>query len=266
MTVRNEARRGPSAVLWFAAGAVTIALTVLANCPASWMASLLEKQTDGRLTLGDPQGSLWRGSAFIGGAAGGNEPVTPLLPGRFVWQLSPLVLLGRVNFSLENPQALNQPVQVSGSWSEWQVSPATMMLSADRLAGLGAPLNTVQPSGAMQLSWGPLQVVRDGPQIGLNGSVTLDLRDIASRMSPVRPLGSYFVKVDWRGAQATLQLNTVRGPLLLNGGGAINHGRLQFSGTAEAAAGQQERLANLLNLLGQRRQVDGKNVIALEFK
>jgi general secretion pathway protein N len=41
---------------------------------------------------------------------------------------------------------------------------------------------------------------------------------------------------------------------------------LQFSGKAEAEAGQEEKLANLLNLLGQRRHEGDREVIALEFK
>jgi general secretion pathway protein N len=41
---------------------------------------------------------------------------------------------------------------------------------------------------------------------------------------------------------------------------------LQFSGQASAQEGQEERLAVLLSLLGRRRQVDNKNIIALEFK
>jgi general secretion pathway protein N len=54
--------------------------------------------------------------------------------------------------------------------------------------------------------------------------------------------------------------------MLLSGSGTLRDGRLQFSGKAEAEAGQEERLANLLNLLGQRRREGGKDVIALEFK
>lgn len=241
-------------------------LTVLVFCPASWMALLLEKQTAGRLTLGDPQGSLWRGSAFIGGAAGNNEPVTALLPGRFSWQLSLLVLVGRVDLTLENPAALTSAVHVTGSWNAWKVSPAVLTLPAERLAGLGAPLNTVQPSGVMQLSWGPLELARNGPQVDVAGSTTLDLRDVASRMSPVRPLGSYTVQMNWQGSQAALQLKTRRGPLLLSGTGSLTNGRLQFSGKAEAEAGQEDKLSNLLNLLGRRRRDGDRDVIALEFK
>jgi general secretion pathway protein N len=253
-------------VLWLLAGLVTIALTAGAFLPAAWMSAIVEQQTAGRLTLGDPQGSLWRGSAFIGGAPSGADPVTPLLPGRFSWRLSPMVLLGQVDADLQNEQALSQPVKITGSWHEWLLSPASITLPAERLVGLGAPLNTIQPSGRMVLSWTPLQIARQGQQVGVNGTMTLQMTDIASRLSPVKPLGAYEMIMDWRGPQAQMALKTLRGPMLLSGSGALVNGRLQFSGKAEAEAGQEERLANLLNLLGQRRREGDKNVIALEFK
>jgi general secretion pathway protein N len=253
-------------VLWLLTGIVTIAMTVFAFLPATWMSAIVERQTAGRLTLGDAQGTLWRGSAFIGGAPSGADPVTPLLPGRFSWRLSPLVLLGQVDADVENPQALVQPLKVIGSWYEWQVSGSAINLPAERLAGLGAPLNTIQPSGRMQLSWTPLQVARNGNRVDVSGTMTLQMDDIASRLSPIKPLGSYQMIMDWHGAQASVALKTIKGPMLLSGTGALNNGRLQFSGKAEAEQGQEERLANLLNLLGQRRREGDRNVIALEFK
>jgi general secretion pathway protein N len=253
-------------VIWLLAGLASIAVTALAFLPATWMASMLEQQTAGRLTLGDAQGTLWRGSAFIGGAPSGSDPVTPLLPGRFSWRLSPMVLLGRVDADLENAAALSQPIRVTGSWHQWQVSPASILLPAERLASLGAPLNTVQPSGQMRLSWNPMQVVRQGGKLEVTGSMNLEMNDIASRLSPIKPLGAYNLAFDWRGQQAEMVLTTVKGPMLLNGSGMLMNGRLQFSGKAEAEAGQEERLANLLNLLGQRRREGGKDVIALEIR
>lgn len=253
-------------ILWLLTGIVAVALTVVLFLPAAWMSVVVEKQTGGRLTLGDAQGTLWRGSAFIGGAPSGADPVTPLLPGRFSWRLSPLALLGQVDADVENPQALSQPVKLTGSWYEWQVSPAAISLPAERLAGLGAPLNTVRPSGNMQLSWTPLQVARRDNQVSVNGTATLLMNDIASRLSPIKPLGTYQLIMDWRGAQAQLVLKSVKGPMLLSGTGSLTNGRLQFSGKAEAEAGQEERLANLLNLLGQRRKEGDRTVIALEFK
>ena len=253
-------------VLWFLAGIISIAFTALAFLPATWMAAIVETQTAGRLTLGDAQGTLWRGSAFIGGAAGSNDPVAPLLPGRFSWRLSPMVLLGSIDAELENTAALSQPVAVTGSWQQWQISPAAISLPAERLAALGAPLNTVQPSGQMRLSWAPLQLARHDGKIEMSGSMNLEISGLASRMSPVKPLGDYNLALDWQGRQASVILRTIKGPMLLNGSGMFSNGHLQFSGTAQAEAAQEERLANFLNLLGQRRSEGDRDVIALEFK
>ncbi|MEG2963433.1 MAG: type II secretion system protein N [Janthinobacterium sp.] len=234
--------------------------------PAGWVAGIVEKQTGGRLTLGDAQGTLWRGSAFIGGAASANGAVTPLLPGRFSWRISPSVLWGSVDVELQNAQALSQAVNLRGSWSHWQVSPAALLLPADGLGGLGAPLNTVAPTGSMRLSWSTLELALEQRQFSAIGRTTLQMTDMASRLSSLRPLGSYELDFDWQGQQATLTLRSIKGPLLLDGSGSLNQGRMQFSGQAQAAAGYEETLASLLNLLGQRRSNSEKNIIALEFR
>lgn len=247
-------------------GLSSIALALLTFCPAAWLGAALESQTAGRLTLGDAQGTLWQGSAFFGGAASIKDPVTPLLPGRFSWRLSPWLLVGQIELWLENPAALSQPVLLSGNLSQWQLSPGTLVLPAERLAGLGAPLNTVAPSGQMRLSWGQMQLTRRDRTIGAEGLATLEMDDIGSRLSSVKPLGAYRLIMDWRGQQAGITLTSLKGPLLLSGTGTMGGGHFQFSGQAQAAAGQEESLANLLNLLGQRRKQDDKNVIALEFR
>jgi general secretion pathway protein N len=251
---------------WLVVAALAIALTVFAFLPASWLGTMVERQTGGRLTLGDAQGTLWNGSAFVGGAPGEGGAVTPLLPGRFSWRLSPLVLVGHVDMQLENPQALAQPVHVAGSWSQWQVSEGQLLLPAEGLAGLGAPLNTLVPSGVIRLSWNRLDLVRQPNSVAVTGRTTLSMSDMGSRMAPIKPLGSYEMMMDWRGRQANLVLRTVRGALLLSGNGTLQNGRLRFSGQASAADGYEETLGNMLNLLGQRRMVNGKNIIALEFR
>ncbi|HEX8605585.1 MAG TPA: type II secretion system protein N [Pseudoduganella sp.] len=253
-------------VSWLIAIVVTTVLTLLVFFPAAWVAALVEKQTGGRLTLGDAQGTLWRGSAFVGGAASGSGPVTPLLPGRFAWKLSPLSLLGSVHMDLENPQALTQPVTFTGSWRAWQLSPAALLLPADGLSGLGAPLNTLALSGRLQLGWTSLALALENRNIAVNGVTTLQMDDVSSRLAPIKPLGSYRLALDWKGQQAAVALSSTKGPLLLSGSGQLRNGRLQFSGQAEAAAGYEDTLGNLLNLLGQRRNVGGKKIIALEFR
>lgn len=254
------------AVMWLALVALAVLLTVLAFLPATWLGQLVEKQTGGRLTLGDAQGTLWNGSAFLGGAPGEGGTVTPLLPGRFAWHLSPLVLVGQVDMRVENPQALSQPVTIHGSWSQWQVSPGELLLPAEGLAGLGAPLNTLAPTGTIKLDWNALDVQRQGQMVAVTGRTVLAMTDMGSRMSPIKPLGSYDMVMDWHGQDAALTLRTVRGALQLSGNGSLDRGRLQFSGQATAAEGYEDTLGNMLNLLGQRRMVNGKKVIALEFR
>ncbi len=252
-------------VIWLLAACASIAITVLVFFPAAWMAHLVEQQTGGRLTLGDAQGTLWRGSAFIGAAPGKDDPVTPLVPGRFSWRLSPLALFGQVDLELVNPAALTQPLRISGTWSQWQVGASAVELPADRLSGLGAPLNTIQLSGQMELSWGPLLVARQGANLAINGSMNLNLHDIASRLSPVRPLGAYALSMAWSGQDAHVELKTVSGPMLLSGSGTLTNGQLHFSGQAQAEAGQEQKLANLLNLLGQGRREGDHDVYALKL-
>jgi general secretion pathway protein N len=254
------------ASLWIGLTVLAVALTVLAFLPAAWLGPMVERQTGGRLTLGDAQGTLWRGSAFVGGAPGEGGSVTPLLPGRFNWRLSPLVLFGQVSMDLANELALAQPVRITGSWSQWQVSAGELLLPAGGLAGLGAPLNTLAPSGTIRLSWNLLDIARQGNTVAVQGRTVLSLTDMGSRMSPIKPLGSYEMAMDWRGQRADLALRTVRGALLLSGSGTLENGRLRFSGQAQAAEGYEDTLGNLLNLLGQRRMVNGKNIIALEFR
>ena len=245
---------------------LVVVATALFSLPAVWVAPLIERQTDGRFTLGDPQGSVWRGSAFAGAAAEPGAPVAPMLPGRFRWTLSPLLLLGIVDARIDNPDALDNTLTVSGSWNAWQLGPASLQLPAERLAVLGAPLNTVQPSGRMQLSWSALRLQRHATGIDMEGRMLLELTDIASALSPVKPLGAYRLQFDWQGASARLTLSTLSGPLQMAGHGAIVKGRLQFSGEAWAQPGQEQRLAILLNLLGQQRQRGNRHVVALEFQ
>lgn len=251
---------------WGVAALLIVALTAIATLPAAWLVPLLERQSGGRLSLGDPQGSVWRGSGFIGIAAGPGEALVPLLPGRFDWTLSPLALIGIVDAQLHNPRALAQPLDIDGSWRHWTLGPAQIRLPAERLAALGAPLNTVQPSGVMVLSWPGLSLARTGTGIAVDGRMQLDMSEMASALSPVKPLGAYRMEFDWQGDRAGLNLKSLSGPLKLQGAGRIVDGRLQFSGQAWAEGDDEQRLAILLNLLGQRRQVGNRNVIALEFK
>jgi len=253
-------------LLWLGAGLISALLSLLAFFPIAWLQPMIEAQFGARITLADAQGTLWRGSAIIGAAASADEAITPLLPGRFSWELSPKLLLGQLALSISNPAALQQPLRLTGNWWQWQLQHGVLALPAQRLVALGAPLNTMQPSGNMLLSWDNLQLSRQQHGVHISGLMRLDLLNMSSRLSATKPLGSYRMTFLWHQQQAKLVLTTIRGPMLLDGSGSLINGHLQFSGSAQAAQGQEEKLANLLNLLGQRRQEkDGKTVIGLEI-
>jgi general secretion pathway protein N len=94
------------------------------------------------------------------------------------------------------------------------------------------------------------------------GQLTVLLADMASRVSPVKPLGSYRVTLAAQGASATLQWATLNGPLQLEGNGQWRQGRFSFNGTARSTREARDSLAGLLNLLGRR--VDG-DTYAIRF-
>ncbi len=256
-------------LLWSLSGMLVAGIICLIFFPASWLAAVIEKKTGGRIALGEAQGSIWNGSAYIGTPADAESVVTPLLPGRFSWHISPWIALGRLKLTLQNSEALRRPLDITGNWRQWQLGPSEILLPADRLIALGAPLNTIRPTGQIQLGWQSLQLMPDSRLVQgmrIEGRMHLEMQQMTSALSPVKPLGSYRLQLDWRGDQALLELATIAGPLLLSGKGVIANQHLRFSGEASAQKGQEERLAMLLNLLGQRRQAGDNTIFALEFK
>ena len=87
--------------------------------------------------------------------------------------------------------------------------------------------------------------------------------DMSSRASRVKPLGSYRVVFQAMGASSTLDLSTIKGPLLLSGHGKAADGASSFQGEASATPDQRDNLAGLLNLLGSARETGS---VALNFQ
>ena len=86
----------------------------------------------------------------------------------------------------------------------------------------------------------------------LQGSAQLLALDMASRLTTLRPMGSYRLTLEGGTPAATLRLETLAGGLRLAGTGEWQPSRLRFSGEATTAPEHAAVLANLLNLLGRR--------------
>jgi general secretion pathway protein N len=104
----------------------------------------------------------------------------------------------------------------------------------------------------MHFSTTQLQWTQQAGQETLLGQAELQMQQFSTRLSTLRPLGSYRVRVQG-GDTVALTLDTLEGSLLLQGSGQLLNGRVQFNGEATAAPDAQEALSNLLNILGQRQ-------------
>jgi general secretion pathway protein N len=119
------------------------------------------------------------------------------------------------------------------------------------LAGLGTPWNTLKFEGDLLLSTQGLSIEWIEGRLAVAGRAELRAQRISSRLSTLRPMGSYRVTV-LGGPTPALQLETLEGALQLTGSGQWVGSRLRFSGTATAAPDREEALANLLNIIGRR--------------
>ncbi|BAN24572.1 type II secretion system protein N [Caballeronia insecticola] len=232
---------------------VSIGATLLVMMPAAWIVPQFTKATGGHVNLVDPAGSLWRGSATLMLAAGSDGAGATLLPGRIEWTTAfwPL-FTGRVHMTMRQTEAMPDAVILDASTRGATLTGGQIAVPATLLSGLGAPFNTLDFDGSVRLAWTEFRLLNRNAY----GQVVVTLDDMASRVSRVKPLGSYRVALQAQGASATIDLSTSKGPLMLTGNGSISPTSTAFQGTATAAPEQRENLAGLLNLLGRHTDPD----------
>ncbi len=255
-------RLHPAMALAYAfAGLLGAALALLASAPAGFADVALARATGGRMRLAETSGSVWTGSGRLvlvdTGAEGGDRRAVAgvAVPGRIDWHVRALpLLIGQVDASLRI-EGMTQPVRVQGGYDEIRVGGGALALPSVELGRMGSPWNTLRPSGTLSLRWENL-ALRQG---GLEGRAQIELRDAASAMTPVRPLGSYRVEIVGRGGQADLGIQTLAGPLRLQGSGSFTaQSGLRFTAEASADPAAQASLNAFLGLIGRR---DGDRTI-----
>ncbi len=254
---------------WTGAG-LGLALAFITQAPAHWLTHAIEQASGERVLLPDAQGTVWNGSAQwvlnegplnIATSTNLARPAsTTALPTRVTWQLGPRMDFSNLRLAMSAKVAsacctpLPVRVDVSPLWRgvRVQVSDHTSNWPASWLVGLGAPWNTVQPEGQMQLQTTQLQWTQQAGQERLQGQAELQMQQLSTRLSTLRPLGSYRVRVQG-GDTIALTLDTLEGSLRLQGNGQLQNGHVRFNGEASAAPDAEAALSNLLNILGQRQ-------------
>jgi len=225
------------------AAVLAVALTAAVRAPAAWVGDWLQEQ--GRVRLIDARGTVWSGSAMLGLSDG--RQVT-LIPGRLSWKIGLVAIAsGRVTADVSHP-ALAAPLAVSLAAKSIALKAGQAELPAALLAALGAPFNTVRPGGALGLRWTDVEL-KGG---ALAGNLQIDWLEAQSALSTVAPLGSYRLQVTGAGDSARLQLDTLRGPLRLQGSGTVKGGRVSFKGLASADPDMRPALIGLISVLGPR--------------
>lgn len=279
-------RRGPK--LWAISGAAAGALlTLVLFAPAAWLAGAVASATGERLLLADAHGTVWNGNAVLVLTGGVGSRDASALPDRLHWRLRPdglglgvratqpcclngelrlRLAVGLGRFRLELPveaASVNSPGPVAGPGADMGGRTPGRSLGqwpASWLVGLGTPWNTLQPTGTLQLRSPGLVLEQVQGRWSFSGRLELTLATLASRLSTLDSLGSYRLTLNSfaaGGEAAQLQLNTTEGALQLSGSGQLlgagAASRLRFRGQANAAAGFEAALGNLLNIIGRRQ-------------
>lgn len=243
-------------------------LPVLAlQFPAAWATPWLARATGNRLLLSDVQGTLWQGSAAVVMSGGPGSTDSEQMASRVFWRLGlePGFQTGAMGVKATFTQdcCLRQPATLR--WSPRQggtlrIEGLDWQLPARLASGLGAPWNTLGFEGRLRIQAQALQWQQQAGLFSVTGQADLMASGLSSRLAKLKPLGSY--RITLAGAEAGqssenrqlgIQLSTLEGPLQLSGNGEWLGGRLLFRGEASAMAPYREELANVLNLIGNRR-------------
>jgi len=235
-----------------------VALVLFA--PARWLAGAITDFTGGHVQLLNARGTIWHGQADLMLTGGAGSQTRAALPQGIQWRLRPAwdSTAPAMRLAMQAPCCTTEPMHLSlrpgigggsvalaASRSHWP---------ADLLTGLGTPWNTLRLEGRLHLETEGFTARWHQGRLALEGGLGLDAFDLGSRLSTLRPLGSYRLELQAAadGRTATLALSTHTGALQLQGQGQWIGSRLRFEGVAEAASGRETALANLLNIIGRR--------------
>ncbi len=249
----------PLAWRWAVGGALLGALIAgLLWAPARWLAWAVAQASHDRVQWSDARGTVWQGSAQLTLSGGPGSRDAQTLPGRMHWHILPGLPSWRITLRADccMDRPLDAQLQAGLSTLSLQLNDHPSRWPAAWLSGLGAPWNTLQAEGLLKLRTESLRLQWAAGRLQMQGLLELQAQDMASRLSTLKPMGSYRLEI--RGtpqgsATPALQLSTLQGPLQLQGQGQWVGSRLRFTGEASAEAGSEAALSNLLNIIGRRQ-------------
>jgi general secretion pathway protein N len=251
ISLNRASKRFPKA-FWVIALAVVFVIC-LSQIPASSLASIVNSESSCRVVLHKPIGTIWNGSAAIGFSEPDgmrNSCRAPVaLTERFTWKTQCSLMNGQCLVEM-NFVSLNKPLITTFSLNQIKVAAGEISLPAAILEAFGNPWSTLRPRGQLMAQWSDIQKGSDTA-----GTVRLNVNNLSSPISAVKPLGSYQIKANLGQVGVPFVIDTTAGPLLLNGKGELgakDGSGMHFLGSAHATPEAQDSLIGLLSLLGKK--------------
>ncbi|NCV26814.1 MAG: hypothetical protein EBW58_11510, partial [Betaproteobacteria bacterium] len=258
--------------------AILVALiAAVVHAPASWLDEWAGVATKDRVRLAQASGTLWSGQAFVvfrfqpsdGSSSTAQRTAKSsglALPYPLQWKLNPFSLLAGGPALELRMQGLDRPLRLAFRDQIVQVPAGQLDLPRLDFSALGSPWNSLQPSARLQLRWSELLLVTDVPASARSagaaagasagtsaagassGRLSLTINDLAARISPVQPLGSYEWQIDLTQLRRW-ELRTLDGALDLRALPEAGRGvRIE----ARPKPAEESRLRPLLSLMGTR--------------
>lgn len=251
MSLKLHTSGTPLWVFWLG-GAVITVIVLLWQFPARWALSSVGSQTQCKVLIESPTGSIWHGSAAIGFSEpaidGKNCRPALAVTERLSWEMSCQLLSLSCKATIQTP-ALSKPLQISIKPGEIRVADNEARLPAQILEVLGAPWTLLHPRAQLHARWTDLNF----QSTNASGNLRISLNDLISPISQIQPLGSYDVQGELSGTGLNYTLSTSKGPLLLQAQGTISDQGATGQGEANATPEMKEALTGLLNLIGKRQ-------------
>jgi general secretion pathway protein N len=227
-----------------------ILILAITYFPIRFLSSSIAKMTNCQVMLLQPEGSIWQGSTQLGFSAVKSSTsetcINPLIGSeRFSWKTQFSVFDLKATWVIQYVNSV-KPLELTVQPRAITLRNNQIELPASLIEVAGGVLRTLNFRGKLDLRWDDL--IWDGAP---RGFVEVKFLNVASPISPIKPLGSYAL---------TLQINqtlrfdfsTIDGPLLLTAKGRIDKGRLSLQGEATAPPESIDSLIGLLSIIGNR--------------
>ena len=222
-------------------------LALLISAPAALFDGQLQKFSSGSLRLAEADGTLWKGSGKLEiRTADGRTIHRKDLSWRFQAER---LLFGNMTWLLDMDQGA-QIVPLALFPGGVKIAHINIDLPAAALAHVVPDFAEFGLVGDLTFEGKEIRLTQDS----MDGSASLRWRNAGLALSPVSPLGSYEINFVMEGPATTFNLNTLSGPLQVDGEGSwIPGSRPVFLSTAEIPEEFESRLAPFLRLIAVER-------------